>query len=85
MHPEVLPIIAESLIEASDHSLALVTTHSPYLIVLFNVEHLRIVEMSNGISRISTPDRKQIEVVRTKLFTTGGLLKIEGLRIASQE
>ncbi len=85
VHPGILAILAEALIEAAERSQILITTHSPDFIDLFDVEDLRMVEMKDGISRMSTIDEKQKEIVKQKLFTIGELLRIEGLRISPGE
>lgn len=43
-HPEVIPVIAKALIEASERTQIIVTTHSDHLVSLMNPEHIVICE-----------------------------------------
>jgi predicted ATPase len=80
LHPGALAVLSDVLYEASHRNQILVTTQSPDLISRFNVDELLVVERTNGISQIGPMDSMQREAVEVQLFTSGDLLRIEGLR-----
>ncbi|HMV85524.1 MAG TPA: AAA family ATPase [Blastocatellia bacterium] len=85
LHPGVLPVIGEELLEASARRQILVTTQSPDLISRFSVDELRVVERIAGATQIGLVDEVQRETINEQLFSAGDLLRIEGLRRASAE
>jgi predicted ATPase len=80
LHPGALAVLSDVLYEASNRNQILVTTQSPDLISRFKVEELLVVERTNGISQIGPVAEMQREAVEEQLFTSGDLLRIEGLR-----
>jgi predicted ATPase len=80
LHPGALAVLSDVLYEASHHNQILVTTQSPDLISRFNVDELMVVERTDGVSQIGPMEGMQREAVEEQLFTSGDLLRIEGLR-----
>jgi len=80
LHPGALAVLSDVLYEASRQHQIITTTQSPDLISRFKVNELLVVERVSGISEIGPVDEMQREAVEEKLFTTGDLLRIEGLR-----
>jgi predicted ATPase len=82
VHPGVLETLAELIKEASEkRSQVIITTHSPDLISQFSPKHLRIVDWnSEDGTTIASVDESQLEIINQKLFSSGDLLRIEGLR-----
>jgi predicted ATPase len=80
LHPGALAILSDIIQEASHRQQVLITTQSPDLISRFNVDELRVVERSNGITQIGLIDDMQREALEEQLFSAGDLLRIEGLR-----
>ena len=80
LHPGALAVLSDVLYEASHPNQILITTQSPDLISRFNVNDLLVVERKSGISQIGRIDEMQRQAVEEQLFTSGDLLRIEGLR-----
>ena len=79
VHPGVLPALAEELLEASQRSQVLVSTHSPDLIARLPVESLRVVEGSASGSSVGPVSGDQLQAVSDLLFSSGDLLRL-GMR-----
>ncbi len=80
LHPGALAVLSDVLYEASRQHQIIATTQSPDLISRFRVDELLVVERVNGVSEIGPMDEMQREAVEEQLFTSGDLLRIEGLR-----
>lgn len=80
VHPGVLSILNDFLVEASSKSTVAVTTHSPDLLDLVQPSALRVVNRFGGITRVGRLDPSQAELVRRQLESPGGLLRSQGLR-----
>ena len=80
LHPGALAVLSDVLYEASRQHQIITTTQSPDLISRFKVKELLVVERIDGVSEIGPIDEMQREAVEEKLFTSGDLLRIEGLR-----
>jgi predicted ATPase len=82
VHPGVLGTLADLISEASQkRSQVIITTHSPDLISKFDPKNLRVVEWNyQDGTTIAPVDETQLEIINDKLFTSGDLLRIEGLR-----
>lgn len=80
LHPGALAVLSDVLYEASRHNQILITTQSPDLISRFKVNELLVVERTDGVSQIGPIDEMQRQAVEEQLFTSGDLLRIEGLR-----
>ena len=79
IHPGALGVLADVIKEASTRGQVLITTHSPDLIDHFDADDIRVVERVDGATVVGRMDRTQREVVREKLFTTGELMRVQGL------
>jgi predicted ATPase len=79
VHPGVLPALAEEIMEASQRSQILVSTHSPDLISRLPVKSLRVVEGSANGSSAASVSGEQLQAVTEMLFSPGDLLRL-GMR-----
>ncbi len=80
IHPGMLATLRDVIEEASQRrSQVIVTTHSPDLMSLFDVDALRVVEMTPEGTRVGPVAQHQREAVRDRLFLPGELARIEGL------
>ncbi len=80
LHPGALAVLSDVLREATRRHQILVTTQSPDLISRFNVDELRVVERQGSGTQIGTIDEGQRKFIEEQLFSSGDLLRIEGLR-----
>lgn len=80
LHPGALSVLAGVIKEASLRNQIIITTQSPDLISEFPIATLRVVENRQGSTVIGPLLPEQIEAINRDLFTTGDLLRIEGLR-----
>ena len=80
LYPATLSVVADVVKEAAGRSQVIVTTQSPDFISEFDVDQLRIVEMRKGSTHIGMIDEVQRGIINDQLFTTGDLLRVEGLR-----
>jgi len=79
IHPGALAVLADVFREVSAHRQVLLTTQSPDLISRFPAGDLRIVERVKGSTHIGAIAESQRQAIEQQLFTTGDLLRIEGL------
>lgn len=79
VHPGMLAVLAGLFVEASSHKHLLLTTHSPDLLDYLPPESFLVVEKEDGETRVGPLAADQVETVRQQLFTTGELLRTEGL------
>jgi len=80
LYPGVFALFGDILKEASRRNQILITTQSPDLISQFKADDLRIVEKVNGKTRIGPLWEAQRDIILRDLFSSGDLLRIEGLR-----
>lgn len=80
VHPAVLSVLAEAFKEVSDTTQVLITTHSPQLIEHFAPEHIRVVTMPDGMTRISPLKSSQREAVQRGLMGLSEFMAAEGLQ-----
>jgi predicted ATPase len=79
VHPGMLQLIADSIMEVSESTQVFVTTHSPDLIDRFDPSQIIAVELKDGITTARELDFAQVKAVKEKLFTLGELMSVEGL------
>ena len=79
VHPGALPVLADVMVEASQRTQVVATTHSPDLIDRLPVESLRAVEMRDGCTEIGPVSKTQTDAVLKGLFSAGELHSMEGL------
>jgi predicted ATPase len=80
VHPAVIGVLSDILLEAANRSQLILTTHSPDLISRFPAEFLRIVNYTDGATQIGSLREDQREVINASLFSGGDLLRLEGLK-----
>jgi predicted ATPase len=80
VHPGALPILYDFLVQASQRSQVLITTHSPDLLGLLKADEVRVVERHDGATTVGLMDESQRAAVQERLFTPGELMRWEGLR-----
>jgi predicted ATPase len=84
IHPGAMGILWEEIEKASQRSQIIVTTHSPDLLDMCDVEQIRVVEKEDGITHVGLVDEEQRAIVRQRLFAPGELLRAQGLERASE-
>lgn len=78
IHPGALALLCEIIEEASLRQQIIITTHSPDLIAKFDVNAIRVVEMTDNGTKIDVIADSQLEAINEKLFGTGDILRIDG-------
>lgn len=86
LHPAAAGVLFDALHEASQFTQVLVTTHSPDLLDMkeVDVDSLLIVDMAEGQSVIGPADEMSRSIMRDQLSTAGELLRQNQLRPESQ-
>jgi predicted ATPase len=79
LYPAAVGVLSDVIKEASCRSQIIITTQSPDFISEFEPGTLRVVEKVNGVTHIGEIDERQLGIIHDQLFTTGDLLRIEGL------
>ena len=79
IHPGALAVLADVMVEASNRTQVVATTHSPDLIDRLPIESLRAVEMRDGCTEVGPVSETQSKAVMKGLFTSGELHSMEGL------
>jgi len=79
INPGILTVIADAIKEVSSSSQIIITTHSPNFVDQFTPEQIRAVEMKNGATKAGQVNNAQFDAVKTKLFSLGELMTVEGL------
>ncbi len=75
VHPGAIPLLYDFLLQASKRSQVLVTTHSPELLDLMNVDDVRVLRRTpdgTAVARMASIQRK---AVRDGLLTLGEVLR----------
>jgi predicted ATPase len=80
VHPGAIPVLYDFFRQASQKSQVLLTTHSPELLDLLDVEEVRVVERKEGVTHISPLATEQRDAIKRSLLTPGELMRAEGLR-----
>ena len=83
VHPGMLPLLRDCIQEAAaKRTQVIITTHSPDLMSLFDVDALRVVEMTESGTQIGPVADWQRQAIRDELFSPGDIARAEGLQIA---
>lgn len=82
IHPRAMGILCDILVETSQRTQIILTTHSPDLISRFSADSLRIVELYDGSTHIGPIREDQRQAIHDQLFSGGDLLRIGGLERA---
>jgi len=82
LHPAAAGALMDALREASMSTQVLVTSHSPDLLDLVDIEHdgLLVVQSEEGNTRIAPADAASLEALRGHLYTAGELLRMDQLQ-----
>jgi len=80
VHPGALGVLRDSLLEVSERTQLLITTHSPDLLHDLPAETLRVVEKVNNDTLVAEIAEDQRRAIVKKLFLPGELMRVEGLR-----
>ena len=80
LYPGGLAVLADAIKEVSTRTQVLVTTHSPDLVDHFDPDDIRIVERSGGATSVGRMDETQRQIIRDRLFSTGELMRMQGLQ-----
>lgn len=79
VNPALLALLADAFREASERTQLLITSHSPYLVDLFNPDNIRVITMSNGETSVSPIRKSQREAVKEHLLSLEQIMSSEGL------
>lgn len=79
IHPGVLELVLDALREASLRGQVIVTTHSPELVGLLDLDEVRVVTASRSGAQVTPVGARQRAIVIDSLYTLGELLRGEGL------
>lgn len=84
IHPGALGLLWDEIEGASDNCQTLITTHSPDLLDMCQVEQIRVVEKVDGVTLIDPIEETQRQAIQERLFAPGELLRAHGLHRAEQ-
>ncbi len=86
IHPGALSLLAEEFKAAwgEEHGQVILTTHSPKLLDLFDVEQIRVVELVGLETRIGFVSAEQKEAIHDKLLEPGELLTVDPARMQQE-
>lgn len=83
IHPGLLPVLIDAsrdyLQSTPSGRQIFMTTHSPNLLDMFSPENVIGCSFYDGVSKFHRMSQRQIEIVRSKLFSAGELLVAEGI------
>ena len=75
VHPGALPMLYDYLVQASEVSQVIITTHSPIILDVADLErdHIIVVERHDGQTSMKRVSNEQLAPVRKKLLSLGDL------------
>lgn len=81
LHPAAAGILVDALREASARTQVIVTTHSPDLLDQLGPrdDTLLVVRLHEGVTEIAPPDVASVEAIRSELYSSGELLRMDQL------
>ncbi len=82
VHPGALGVLRDTLLEISERTQLLITTHSPDLLYDLPAETLRVVEKRDNVTLVGEVAEEQRQAIAQKLFFPGELMRMEGWRRA---
>jgi predicted ATPase len=87
VHPAIMEMIMEVLMDASNDKQILVTTHSPEILDYKGLkdDQIRVVTWNKGRTSIAGPSSADRQAIRERLYTPGELLRIGELGPDVQE
>ena len=86
VHPGALPMVYEYLVQASEISQVIITTHSPIILDVANIERDRIfvVDRDEGQTAVHRVSEQQLVPVRQRLLSLGDLYLSGDLQLPLQ-
>lgn len=79
VHPGAMAVLRDLFVEAATaRNQVVLTTHSSDLVSGLDTKFLRVVEMENGLTKVSRLNANQAEALRNHLFTTSELVGVDG-------
>lgn len=79
IHAGALSVLSDVIKEAATRTQIIITTQSPDLLSRFGTDQIRVVERVDGVTEIGKIDETQRAAIENHLFTSGELLRMEGL------
>lgn len=79
VHPGALRVLADAFNEAKERTQLLITTHSPYLLELFDLRSIRVVSQDENGTVVGSVSEKQLSLVRQGLMTLPEIMVLDGL------
>lgn len=80
VHPGALEVVLDYMREVASDGQVVFTTHSPDVLDQIDADDVRVVERTDGVTRVARIDDAQKTVIRTGLLTLGEVLRTEGLQ-----
>lgn len=80
INPGLLPLLVDHMQAASKDTQIAITTHSPDLLDLLDLDTVRAVQRVNGVSTVGRVSGEQRALVRRELLSNGGLMRSGGIR-----
>lgn len=84
INPGLLPLIFDYLEAASDRTQVVITTHSPELLDMLDVDALRVVRRAEGATQVMMVSPEQRILVRDALASPGEILRTGGFTIENE-
>lgn len=84
INPGLLPLIFDYLEAASDRTQVVITTHSPELLDMLDVDALRVVRRAEGATQVMMVSPEQRSLVRDALASPGEILRTGGFTIENE-
>jgi len=83
VHPGAIPLLYDYLMQATQRSQVIVTTHSPELLDMVRPEDVRVVTRSSeGVTRVAPLAANQHALVKQRLMSLGEIMRAPGLEPA---
>lgn len=80
VHPAVIPLLYDFVQQTMLTSQVLLTTHSPDLLDLLDIDSVRVVQRLAGATTVSPVAKSQRRLVREQLAGPGELMRSQGLQ-----
>jgi predicted ATPase len=80
INPGLLPLLYDYIQATSESCQVVLTTHSPDLLDLLDIDQVRVVERLAGATVVGTVSEHQRTMIRQALLSPGGLLKSGGFK-----
>ena len=85
INPGLLPLLHDQLEATAERTQVIITTHSPDLLDLLDVDEVRVVRRDQGATTVGRVSEHQRDVVRAGLLAPGGLLRAGGFELEGQQ